>query len=553
MNLSKPTIGLALFLLAVLGVASCNDGPGLPTADSVVLQSSHDLPGQASLSVSKTGDARAERVTEWSISCSAEPSMLTDPMLSDAGFVVEVVEGPTHDILTLDGTITIHNGGSGVAPVESVIVNLQVKPGPGPFETGSSVACGDPDQRCPYTDYLPNDASGELSIDGIDCEDDPLAMIDVGDTVDWDFEATFFLDALGLSEGDHIRCEVYVTFSNAGPRGGSGASCDDPNEPGGYLRGVASRVSMQVPSMTRVNGQVTMCTEICDPADPSVATVSDFDLTVENGERTVDCGPGPYVVPADGSADVCCTIEATEMDGWVTKFILSGTIGCAGDGATAVTNCAELTGDDPADPGRGITGSPTACEIAISCGQGGGGGGGGSGGDFCTQTQGGWGTVCHGGNPGCIRDAEFGNLFPNGLVIGDAAGDTATFTSSAAVEAFLPAGGTPAPLGQDYVNPMTTDAGILAGQAVATTLNIAFDPLRQSGQGCGGGVGLAELLLVGGPCTGMTVQDVLDTANEILGGTYGGSLTPSEINSCLTTINENFVDCRSDNGDLRCP
>src|SRR5262249_20373263 len=40
-------------------------------------------------------------------------------------------------------------------------------------------------------------------------------------------------------------------------------------------------------------------------------------------------------------------------------------------------------------------------------------------GDFETFTQGGWGAICHGGNPGCLRDAHFDEVFPDGLVLGD--------------------------------------------------------------------------------------------------------------------------------------
>ena len=40
----------------------------------------------------------------------------------------------------------------------------------------------------------------------------------------------------------------------------------------------------------------------------------------------------------------------------------------------------------------------------------------------------------------------------------------------------------------------------------------------------------------------MTVQAVFTEANKILGGTSTSSYTLSDINACVTAINENFVD-----------
>ena len=72
---------------------------------------------------------------------------------------------------------------------------------------------------------------------------------------------------------------------------------------------------------------------------------------------------------------------------------------------------------------------------------------------FCTFTQGGWGTRPHGGNPGTIRDAHFAQVFPNGLYLG-LPQDTASgkfylrFTTSLAVQNGLPQGGKAAKIGR---------------------------------------------------------------------------------------------------------
>ncbi|MFC1805448.1 hypothetical protein ACFL09_00520 [Planctomycetota bacterium] len=179
------------------------------------------------------------------------------------------------------------------------------------------------------------------------------------------------------------------------------------------------------------------------------------------------------------------------------------------------------------------------------------GAGGGGPGPFRTQTQGGWGTVAHGNNPGAYRDTNFQGAFPNGLVIGCAGGQTATFTCSLAVQDFLPAGGPPGVLLDDYVDPVQTEAGVLAGQVVALTLNVGFDFFDPN-------FGASPALLrdqviidPASPCVGWTVKQVLALANMMLGGCPApAGLTLSQINECVSKINENYVDGTTDNGYL---
>jgi hypothetical protein len=162
-------------------------------------------------------------------------------------------------------------------------------------------------------------------------------------------------------------------------------------------------------------------------------------------------------------------------------------------------------------------------------------------GDFRTQTQGGWGTSCKGSNPGCYRDDHFATCFPDGLVVGNASGYTATFSSSGAIEGFLPQGGPAASLFQSHTDPTSTEAGVLAGQLVALTLSTGFDQ-------CDASFGASDYTLrrlvvcdATSYCNGMTVGSILTEANAVLGG-LSSSFTPSEINECLSRINENFVD-----------
>lgn len=162
-------------------------------------------------------------------------------------------------------------------------------------------------------------------------------------------------------------------------------------------------------------------------------------------------------------------------------------------------------------------------------------------GDFRTQTQGGWGSSCKGSNPGCYRDAHFDSCFTSGLVIGHDAGYTAAFTSSGDMEAFLPQGGTAASFFQDHVNPVSTEAGVLAGQAAALTLSVNFD--RCDSSFGASPVALGDLVVCDAvsACEGMTVDEVLAEGNAVLGG-LSSSFSASDINACLSSINENFVD-----------
>jgi hypothetical protein len=195
-------------------------------------------------------------------------------------------------------------------------------------------------------------------------------------------------------------------------------------------------------------------------------------------------------------------------------------------------------------------------------------------GDFATFTMGGWGTGCSGNNPGCLRDEWFDDVFPFGLVIGDQGGvdgDGAcalVLTSSAAVEAFLPSGGTAGKLKKDLVNPVKkTPAGVLAGQLVAATLNVGFDSfgaldaLKDKD-----GVKLEQLVYVGGvddALLGKTVADVLALANGAISkeltvpidvdGDGSGDVGFAELAEALTVLNENFDDGTVNNGNLELP
>lgn len=171
---------------------------------------------------------------------------------------------------------------------------------------------------------------------------------------------------------------------------------------------------------------------------------------------------------------------------------------------------------------------------------------------FRTQTQGGWGTSCSGSNPGCYRDANFSTAFPSGLTIGCVGGYTATFTSSSAIQNFLPSVGSAGALNTNYTDATSTSAGVLAGQLVALSLSVGFDAADSSFGASPASLASLKIIAGGSTFDGMTIGDFLVIANEVIGG-CNTSYTFSEVNAIATLINENFVDGTTNNGDLETP
>lgn len=193
-------------------------------------------------------------------------------------------------------------------------------------------------------------------------------------------------------------------------------------------------------------------------------------------------------------------------------------------------------------------------------------------GDFLTYTQGGWGAVPNGGNPGTYLHANFDAAFVNGLQIGSQAAGAANsdntagnwaalFTSAQAVTDWLPHTGPSGALGGDTVNPLPgsdPDDGTLAGQTAALSLSVGFD--LYDADFSPSATNLRDLTVTSGVFSGQTVQYVLNTCNTILAGgsvTLGThTFTASEANEAATAINENFdngsANGGTDNGFLDC-
>jgi large repetitive protein len=166
-----------------------------------------------------------------------------------------------------------------------------------------------------------------------------------------------------------------------------------------------------------------------------------------------------------------------------------------------------------------------------------------------TQTQGGWGAPANGNNPGTYRNANFAAAFPNGLTVGCNGGFTLTLTSASAVQAFLPSGGTPAVLTQNWVNPNGSFNNTFAGQITALALSIGFDA-NDPNFGPSESL-LADAVINNGPFTGMTVGAVFAIANDVFGG-CSNAYSASQMTGVLGMINENFVGGTANLGNVDC-
>jgi hypothetical protein len=165
-----------------------------------------------------------------------------------------------------------------------------------------------------------------------------------------------------------------------------------------------------------------------------------------------------------------------------------------------------------------------------------------------TQTPGGWGAPANGNNPGAYRDAHFNEAFPSGLTIG-CGSNTITFTTAAAIEAYLPCGGKAKLINGTYTNP-ACQKNVFSNHLIAAMLSVGFDidnPDFGSSQ-----FALGELIIGYGTFSGMTVSELIAIANEVIGG-CSTAYTPQQLTGVLTSINENYVDGAMNGGFLLCP
>jgi hypothetical protein len=588
------------------------------------------------------GPPVCEQRTAWSITKVADTGDLTDPDNEPYSFTITVTEGATSQELRGTGELIVTNSGDQTTYLSSVALALEEKSAPGQGDApgpsgknwkvlliateikepnncaGTAVTCyGDLDPTAgsdlavrdpfdamarlkdiPIPPTLDNDGDGlrdedpelpadpskitggcavidndgdglydEDPIDGVDNdgdgkidEDDPDddgdGLVDEDgpceDAVRLTFEYIFDISGLNIEgpgdgivpSNDDLRLDLITTFVAGGRRGGTctaDVDCDGNDE--SHVRSVQQRHRFDPPA----------CNTVCDCVD-----------LVDDGAFADD--PSCVAVTTNTINETICA----QGEGTQTIRQISGTVTCAGgECQTFVRNTATLSCEDPSL----IEGSPASASFGVGCTEEP------PGLDFCTQTQGGWGSNPAGNNPGACLHQWFGTVFPSGLVVGDQDGADADgcyaieLNSAQAVTDFLPQGGTPAVLMNDYIDPscpgagscQATEAGVFAGQITAATINVAFSDYNANvgGLTCGGGRtfpgGLGDLVykadcVVAG-LAGMSVRDVLALAHGVISGCTAlpAGVTVSDISDALAALNENFVDCQTDEGCLELP
>jgi len=152
----------------------------------------------------------------------------------------------------------------------------------------------------------------------------------------------------------------------------------------------------------------------------------------------------------------------------------------------------------------------------------------------CSVTQGGWGAAPHGQNPGAILQNAFPVVYPAGVAIGSFSPGLfhLLFTSSGAIENFLPEGGTPAALTASATDPGKI-GNVFAGQVLALQLNVGIE-----------GEGQVIVTGTGTSFDGQTVASVLAAANLALaGGPLPAGFTISQLNDLVDSLNQRFDTC----------
>ncbi len=164
-----------------------------------------------------------------------------------------------------------------------------------------------------------------------------------------------------------------------------------------------------------------------------------------------------------------------------------------------------------------------------------------------TQTQGGWGAIPNGGNPGTYLHAHFTAAFPNGVIIG--CNNTFKLTSAQAVTDFLPSGTTAKALPVGNMLNNTGYKNVLAGQLLTAVLSVGFD--YENANFSPASITLDNQIIQSGLFSGKTVGFLISEANKKIGG-CASIYSFTQLNNALDLVNNNYDDGTANNGYLSC-
>jgi hypothetical protein len=174
-------------------------------------------------------------------------------------------------------------------------------------------------------------------------------------------------------------------------------------------------------------------------------------------------------------------------------------------------------------------------------------------GKYRTHSQENWGGAPEGTAAAAYLTANFFTAFPLGATVGSLSGFNAQFTMPQAVADFLPQAGTSGPLSRRWVNPRDL-ANPFAGATLALTLNTGFDAADATFSA--DDLPLTALVVAdpASPLYGLTVAEVLATANDYLAGRADPrGLLLEDVSAAVTRINANFEGGLVDLGFLGLP
>ena len=323
---------------------------------------------QASLVLSNCNSALCNtNDTEWSLDKTPQKQDFTGAGSHTIKWLVSATRGQTSEnTIQVNGVVTVTNSGSLPAPIGNIVINLQK---PRSSNTGACSTIPWVSAAANVANAFAGDAATSVNIvaaasaESADCNalqgaanytvsgatgvfietasSGKLEFTDASTNTPWSlnpqqslapnesvtllYVATFNNNVLGLPVDSNVRAEVIVSFGNAGPRGGSGASAANVDINGNsvtdtdetLVRSVACRVSQSVPALIAGNDSVTLRDETAD------LQVARKNVTLSNfsgfGTSTID--------------------TSTELNVSVDAF-------CTPAGQARLTNPAYLTGSD---------------------------------------------------------------------------------------------------------------------------------------------------------------------------------------------------------------
>jgi hypothetical protein len=158
---------------------------------------------------------------------------------------------------------------------------------------------------------------------------------------------------------------------------------------------------------------------------------------------------------------------------------------------------------------------------------------------YCTSSQGGYGQDPNGSNTGQLLANAFPGVFPSGVQVGSP--NSMSFSSSAAINAYLPAGGKPGTLSTNYVDPTSTSSGVFGAQVLTLRLTLG---LQSFFPGFTQSINSLKLTGTGTSLDGSTVAQIEAAGETALGGgSLPNGFTVSSLETLIDLINNSFEKC----------